>query len=343
MASPPSSSPALAPAAPSRPAANPRWQALTPAEWGLLAYLGYCELLLIALPLTTGAVDWLLLDGGLVAAVIALHVWVARLRPGAGAFAADVFRHAFALFFVLPFAYQQAGSFGTRFVPLLENRLLAWDRVWFGIDWLSRRPHAAGGWGLLFEAAYLSNYVFMLLTLILGAALPFLRRPAAATPAAGRNWSAAADEVRALVGAMIVALLLCYAVFPFFPAVTPRLYFPALRHVGANPLQALNWALLGRFSIPYGIFPSGHVAGPAAVGAMLAARRWRGWAVFFLIVAVLIAVATVYGNYHFASDAVAGFAVGLLGCGLALALGGSTPRRAARPARALAAAGDDGD
>ena len=47
----------------------------------------------------------------------------------------------------------------------------------------------------------------------------------------------------------------------------------------------------------------------AAFGVMrlLPERRWLGWA--WLVLAILIAVATVYCRYHYTADALAGFAI----------------------------------
>ena len=318
-------------AAPAPPARAAVWRAWTPAEICLLVYFGWC-LLLLALKVPPGDGVWLGRDLLVCAGVVVFHFLTARLRAGGAGFAWDVARHGYAIFVALPLAYQQAGSFGTRFLPLLESRLIGWDRALFGINWLTRRPPAAGALGAILEAAYLSNYLLLPFTLGLGAALAWPRRrpwqAAAATTEAwaeepqprARDWSRMDAELRILCGALLAALLLCYAVFPFFPAITPRLYFPALRQAGSDALRTLNWDLLSRFSIPYGIFPSGHVAGPAALGAALAALRFRGLGLAFLTLSVLVAIATVYGDYHFASDALAGFIAGLLGAAIALGL-----------------------
>ena len=48
-------------------------------------------------------------------------------------------------------------------------------------------------------------------------------------------------------------------------------------------------------------------------------RPWVGRAL--LVLAILIAVATVYGRYHYAVDALAGFGVSLVALGLAFLIG----------------------
>jgi membrane-associated phospholipid phosphatase len=47
---------------------------------------------------------------------------------------------------------------------------------------------------------------------------------------------------------------------------------------------------------------------------LLPEHRWVAWALLSL--AVLIAIATVYGRYHYAADAVAGVAIGAIAFGI---------------------------
>jgi membrane-associated phospholipid phosphatase len=69
--------------------------------------------------------------------------------------------------------------------------------------------------------------------------------------------------------------------------------------------------MLGGYGIHTSVFPSAHVAG--AFSAAFGMRRalpehlwvWR----FLLVMAVLIATATVYGRYHYLADAGAGLAM----------------------------------
>jgi membrane-associated phospholipid phosphatase len=71
---------------------------------------------------------------------------------------------------------------------------------------------------------------------------------------------------------------------------------------------------LGNYGIHTSVFPSAHVAGAfaAAFGAFrtLPERRWVGR--LLLTIACLIAVATIYGRYHYIADAVAGLAVAVV-------------------------------
>ncbi len=112
-----------------------------------------------------------------------------------------------------------------------------------------------------------------------------------------------------------LAVLLCYAQFPFWPADPPRVLFrgedlPAYKTI----FRSFNLWMLGNYGIHTSVFPSAHVAGAfaTAFGAMraLPERRWAGR--FFFGIASLIAIATVYGRYHYLSDAAAGLLVALV-------------------------------
>jgi membrane-associated phospholipid phosphatase len=111
-----------------------------------------------------------------------------------------------------------------------------------------------------------------------------------------------------------VGVLLCYAQFPFWPSDPPRVVFlgqdlPSY----ATVFRRFNLWMLGNYGIHTSVFPSAHVAGAfaAAFGALrtLPERPWVSR--FLFVMASLIAIATVYGRYHYVSDAVAGLLVAL--------------------------------
>ena len=123
------------------------------------------------------------------------------------------------------------------------------------------------------------------------------------------------EKVDQFLFVFAVAVLLCYAQFPFWPSDPPRVLFlgqdlPAYDTV----FRRFNLWMLGNYGIHTSVFPSAHVAGAfaAAFGARLALpeRRWVGR--FLLVIASLIAIATVYGRYHYLSDAVAGLLMALI-------------------------------
>jgi membrane-associated phospholipid phosphatase len=113
----------------------------------------------------------------------------------------------------------------------------------------------------------------------------------------------------------LLGTLAAYAIIPFFPSQPPRIAFPfAQAPTVATAIRTVNLSLLGKAGIHSGVFPSAHVSSTfaAAWGMWLAIpeRRVYGW--LFLVYAASVALATVYGRYHYAVDAVAGIAVSLI-------------------------------
>jgi membrane-associated phospholipid phosphatase len=130
----------------------------------------------------------------------------------------------------------------------------------------------------------------------------------------------------------LLGILTAYALFPCFPSEPPRTVFPGEDFPSMNTVfRRFNWALLGGYGIHTSVFPSAHVAGAfSAAFAMLRLlpeRRWLGR--LLVVLAVLIATATVYGRYHYAADAVAGFGVSVVayGVGVVVTPGSSARRR----------------
>jgi membrane-associated phospholipid phosphatase len=112
--------------------------------------------------------------------------------------------------------------------------------------------------------------------------------------------------------------LLAYALIPWFPSLPPRFVAPLadLPHI-VTPMRQLNLWILNQGTIRSGVFPSAHVSSAfaAAFGLLLVLPEWRrfGWFAFWF--AVIVSIATVYGRYHYAADAVAGLFVSLLALG----------------------------
>jgi membrane-associated phospholipid phosphatase len=110
--------------------------------------------------------------------------------------------------------------------------------------------------------------------------------------------------------AVLGAVLFSYFLFPFFPLTPPRTLFNDLPGPEVQPLlRNMNLWILGKYSVQACLFPSGHVA--AVIAAALAVRKFLPrLGIAFLVVALSISFATVYGRYHYAVDALAGAAVG---------------------------------
>jgi membrane-associated phospholipid phosphatase len=140
------------------------------------------------------------------------------------------------------------------------------------------------------------------------------------------------DKKRNLIDRFFViyltGTLLAYALFPFFPSQPPRTAFPALAapHV-TSWVRWLNLRILHSASIQCGVFPSAHVSSVfSAAWAMfllLPRKKVVGWALLFY--AISVAIATIYGRYHYAADVAAGFGVSLVAAGVCLVLRRHSP------------------
>jgi membrane-associated phospholipid phosphatase len=116
---------------------------------------------------------------------------------------------------------------------------------------------------------------------------------------------------RYLTDATVLSYLVCYTVFVFFPTEGPAHTLAAHPHPNGG---LFHWAVTFiqvRAGVHGNAFPSAHVAG--AVVALLFARRYAAKLGLFLAPLVaLLCVGAVYDGYHYVSDVVAGFIVGVL-------------------------------
>ena len=195
--------------------------------------------------------------------------------------------------------------------PRPEQAWLAWD-IRLLVDWRGARLIESAGPLLpaLREAAYLVTYALPVFGVV------------ALTLAGPRR------RIDDFSSVLLFGTLTAYAFYPWFPSETPRLLYPEAAPPMDTLLRRLNFAVLGQYGITASVFPSGHTACAfsAAFGLLRTLpprRRAWGWAVFAL--AALIAIATVYGRYHYAVDTAAGFAVALLALGYSFTWRSRTP------------------
>lgn len=108
---------------------------------------------------------------------------------------------------------------------------------------------------------------------------------------------------------IVLTFYVSYTGYFLLPAVGPRY---TVAHVGPLPRGPVSAAIDGALdrleTNKRDVFPSGHTMVTLAV-VLLAARRSRRLALGFLIFAVPLWVATVYGRYHYLVDVLAGFAL----------------------------------
>jgi membrane-associated phospholipid phosphatase len=107
----------------------------------------------------------------------------------------------------------------------------------------------------------------------------------------------------------------------------PRFAFPTLDvPTATSAMRRLNLFILLNGTIHAGVFPSAHVSSAFATAwamFVLEERRFVGWA--FLSYTFTVAVATIYGRYHYPADVVAGFVVSLVAACIAYLYGKRSP------------------
>lgn len=171
-----------------------------------------------------------------------------------------------------------------------------WEAALFGgqpsRDWWRSAPSLF--WSLILHGAYLAYY-------------PILVLPA--------FWFAAHRQLHALrrfVFSVMMAFVACYLFFIFMPVAGP--YYAFARPTGPF-VQTLTarWAYdaLAQGSSFGAAFPSSHVA--ATVAALLAGwRSSRRLGALLLVPTLLLLVAVVYCQMHYAVDALTGLVIGVL-------------------------------
>lgn len=125
-------------------------------------------------------------------------------------------------------------------------------------------------------------------------------------------------QVNRVLFLYLLGTLSAYALFPFFLSQPPRTLFPVqdLPNV-MTALRRFNLWIVNGYGIHSSVFPSAHVSSAFSAGWALLRylperkRYGRG----MLIYAASVAIAAVYGRYHYAVDVVAGFAVSLIALG----------------------------
>ncbi|MBZ5631770.1 MAG: phosphatase PAP2 family protein [Acidobacteriia bacterium] len=196
----------------------------------------------------------------------------------------------------------------------LEQTWIVWDRVLFDHDAFRAGIESAG--------SLLPNFFELCYVLVYAAAPVALW----ALLANGRR-----DRINHFWLAYLAGTLGAYALFPYFLSDSPRIAFP-----GENLptivtfLRRVNLWIAVNFDIHSSVFPSAHVSSALAAAwglvEILPTRRWIGWTM--AVYGLCVAIATVYGRYHYAADAVAGIAISFLGLA-AVRLAGYRNRRGA--------------
>jgi membrane-associated phospholipid phosphatase len=274
------------------PAQVPHNITVHPSEWPLLAYFVYTTLLAYALDLPPSIPAITVLLNLLVLGGYVFLIWADSFRRGR---LLTTIRNWFPLLLLL-LAYRQMGWFAPEYHDFhLERSWIVWDR------WLLRDLGLKGAietFGPLLPSVLEISY-----------SLVYALAPFSMAMLYAYRRSKYADRFLLV---MLPGVLLAYAQFPFWPSEPPRVVFPGEDFPSYNTIfREFNWRLLGGYGIHTSVFPSAHVSGAfAAAFGMMRSLPDKPWVWRLLLgMAVLIATATVYGRYHYAVDAVAGFFV----------------------------------
>jgi membrane-associated phospholipid phosphatase len=240
---------------------------------------------LLRWPAGQGSPAALLLGG---AALVVVALAAPRLRAGGGAllrFLGDFYALLLAVGI-----YTGIGVLNRAAGVLHDARVQSWERALFGTQpsmaWIRAQPYPWLSWP--FHLAYLAYY-FILAGAPLGLLLHGKRKEA--------------GEAAALI---MTSFYVCYTVFMFFPVAGPRYLFPLADNAAtATAVSRFTQRLLNSAGAWGTAFPSSHVAA-ALTAALAAGRGWRALGALLLVMAVMLSLATVYCQFHYAVDATAG-------------------------------------
>ncbi|HTX35124.1 MAG TPA: phosphatase PAP2 family protein [Bryobacteraceae bacterium] len=268
------------------------------SEWVLIAYLIYTAAVAVVRPVSPAVRTVTLACNAGVLACYALVGYAGRLRKS---LLLSVARDWFPLILLL-LAYREMGWFALPHQGhALEQSWVVWDRMVLRGGGRAAIESLGPVLPSLLEVCYSLVYALGPFAVVM---LYVYRRR---------------GRVDTFLVMLAVGVLLCYAQFPLWPSEPPRTVFPGQDFPSYDTVfRRFNWWLLGGYGMHTSVFPSAHVAGAfsAAIG-MRRALPERPWVWrLLLVMAVLIATATVYGRYHYLADATAGLAMALVAAGV---------------------------
>jgi membrane-associated phospholipid phosphatase len=260
--------------------------ALAPVDRATLAYVAVA----LAFNLARGPHTWpaivvlplALLAGALVAAVLAPR---GRRAGPVCRFLAEFYPLALTVGL-----YEHVGLVNAAGGVSHDALVQRWEQALFGgqpsLEWIRAFPSPA--WSTVMHGAYLSYYLIL-----------------AGSPL-GLWLTGRREEARHTLLLMMATFYACYTASLAFPVAGPRYLFPSAANAAtAIPIAAVAHGLLQGASAWGVAFPSSHVA----VALVAAACAWRGLRPLggvLVPAAVLLSLATVYCQFHYAVDALAG-------------------------------------
>lgn len=254
-----------------------------------LIFIALLTAILLAHARAVRAWPWLLASNALVVALVALLP-----RAPADTRLMRFLGPGYPLILVGGF-YTALGVMNVEVAQVRDAVVQRWEQVLFGsqvsVTWHERMPDVAVSFVL--HACYASYYLIV-------SVVPIW------------FWLRASRDVYArVVFALALTFYACYLVFGLFPVAGPNYFFAKPEGPLVEVLPArFMYGVLGLGSAYGTAFPSSHVA--ASWVAVLASwKHRRALALALAPLALGLALGTVYGQFHYAVDALAGAALGL--------------------------------
>jgi membrane-associated phospholipid phosphatase len=258
---------------------------LAPVDRWTLAYAAVASLALALHWPVRAPLAPLLLVAHVGLALVAFLAPSARSAGPVGRFLGDLYPIA-----LVSFLYAEIGLLNLSAGRSFDQVVQAWETSLFGMqpsrEWIRAYPWP---WlSTLMHLAYLSYYAIVAV-------------PPLALWFAGRRRSA-----QAVVFVIAVTFYVCYTIFLAFPVAGPRYAFPLVANAATGiPLAVAAQGVLNSGAAWGTAFPSSHVA----VGLAASLRAGRDWPLLgwiFIPLAVLLTIGTIYGQFHYAVDALGG-------------------------------------
>jgi membrane-associated phospholipid phosphatase len=176
-----------------------------------------------------------------------------------------------------------------------DRMVLGWEQALFGFqparEWIRSNPSTGLSW--ILYLGYLAYY-------------PIIAAAPLALWATGQR-----EAMRQALTTIMATFYVCYTIFLVFPVVGPRHVFAAADNVATQTMIAQFTARFIDHVAAWGAaFPSSHVAVSVAATAA-ALRQWRALGALLVVPTALLALGSVYGQFHYAVDVLAGLGVGL--------------------------------
>jgi membrane-associated phospholipid phosphatase len=268
---------------------SPRRAGLLPVDVVLLGYLAVVTAVAVHRAPSQPGCWWLVVANGFAALLVGL-----LSRPGLGRLGKTL-REIYPLLLLVGL-YGQLDVLNRGVVRAHDALVQQWELGLFGIQvsrvWWQAAPSVL--WSTVLHAAYFAYYFIV------------------SIPAFYFLWRGDLVAVRRFVLAVMTTFVLCYLAFIFFPVAGPYYVFPRPADwFVANPAARLVYDTLAEGSSYGAAFPSSHVAATVAA-ALTAAMGSRRLGLLLLFPTMLLTVGVVYCQMHYAVDAVAGLALGVL-------------------------------